>query len=176
MAESAKKIAKDIMKTEVVKVGPETPVKEVARLMLACDISGFPVVDDQGKVLGVVTELDLMRNQIAPNEPSIWSTTELDLMRNQIAPNEPSIWSTIWGMDAERMKKYQDARRKYMAKTAGEVMTSPALTVDVSESLERVANIMFNKQIKRLFVTDGDKLAGVISRSAFTKLMLEMEK
>ena len=140
MAESAKKIAKDIMKTEVVKVGPETPVKEVAKLMLA----------------GVVTELDLMRNQIAPNEPS--------------------IWSTIWGMDAERMKKYQDARRKYMAKTAGEVMTSPALTVDVSESLERVANIMFNKQIKRLFVTDGDKLAGVISRSAFTKLMLEMEK
>ena len=98
--------------------------------MLACDISGFPVVDDQGKVIGVVTELDLMRNQIAPNEPS--------------------IWSTIWGMDAERMKKYQDARRKYMAKTAGEVMTSPALTVDVSES--------------------------VISRSAFTKLMLEMEK
>ena len=102
--------------------------------------------------------------------------TELDLMRNQIAPNEPSIWSTIWGMDAERMQKYQDARRKYMAKTAGEVMTSPALTVDVSESVERVANIMFNKQIKRLFVTDGDKLAGVISRSAFTKLMLEMEK
>ncbi|MEE3397218.1 MAG: CBS domain-containing protein, partial [Succiniclasticum sp.] len=97
MAESAKKIAKDIMKTEVVKVGPETPVKEVARLMLECDISGFPVVDDLGKVLGVVTELDLMRNQIAPNEPS--------------------IWSTIWGMDAERMKKYQDARRKYMAKT-----------------------------------------------------------
>ena len=140
MAESAKKIAKDIMKTEVVKVGPETPVKEVAKLMLACDISGFPVVDDQGKVIGVVTELDLMRNQIAPNEPS--------------------IWSTIWGMDAER----------------GEVMTSPALTVDVAESLERVANIMFNKQIKRLFVTDGDKLAGVISRSAFTKLMLEMEK
>ena len=148
MAESAKKIAKDIMKTEVVKVGPETPVKEVAKLMLACDISGFPVVDDP----------------------------ELDLMRNQIAPNEPSIWSTIWGMDAERMQKYQDARRKYMAKTAGEVMTSPALTVDVSESVERVANIMFNKQIKRLFVTDGDKLAGVISRSAFTKLMLDMEK
>ena len=156
MAESAKKIAKDIMKTEVVKVGPETPVKEVARLMLACDISGFPVVDDQGKVLGVVTELDLMRNQIEPNEPS--------------------IWSTIWGMDAERMAKYQDARRKYMAKTAGEVMTSPALTVDVAESVERVANIMFNKQVKRLFVTDGDRLAGVISRSAFTKLMLEMEK
>lgn len=156
MAESTKKIAKEIMKTNVVKVGAETPVKEVAKLMLAHDISGFPVVDDQGNVLGVVTELDLMRKQIAPNEPS--------------------IWSTIWGMDAERMKKYQDARRKYMAKTAGEVMTSPALTVDVTESVERVANIMFNKQIKRLFVTDGGKIAGVISRSAFTKLLLEIEE
>lgn len=156
MLESKKTLAKEIMKTDVVTVSPSATVQEVARQMLEHDISGFPVVDEQKKVLGVVTELDLMRNQIAPNEPS--------------------IWSTIWGMDAERMKKYQDARRKYMAKTAGEVMTSPALTVDVAESLERVANIMFNKQIKRLFVTDGDKLAGVISRSAFTKLMLEMEK
>ena len=155
MAEIATKIAKEIMKTHVLKVGTEVPVKDIAKLMLATDISGLPVVDDQDHVLGVVTELDLMRNQIAPNEPS--------------------IWTTIWGMDAERMEKYQNARRKYMAKTAGEVMTSPALTVDVTESVERVANIMFNKQIKRLFVTDGGKLAGVISRSAFTKLLLEME-
>ncbi|MBQ9697562.1 MAG: CBS domain-containing protein [Acidaminococcaceae bacterium] len=156
MSVSTKKTAKEIMKTEVVKVLPETPVKEVAQLMLATDISGFPVVDGQGKVLGVVTELDLMRKQIAPNEPS--------------------IWTTIWGMDADRTKKYQDARRKYMAQTAGEVMTSPAMTVDVTDNVEKVANIMFNKQIKRLFVTDGERLAGVISRSAFTKLLLDMEE
>jgi CBS domain-containing protein len=156
MAESAKKFAKEIMKTDVVKVGPEVPVKEVAKMMLQYDISGFPVVDEQGNVLGVVTELDLMRNQIAPNEPS--------------------IWTTIWGMDAERMNKYNDARRKYLASTAGEVMTSPALTVDVSDPVDKVANIMFNKQVKRLFVTDGGKLAGVISRSAFTKLMLDIHE
>jgi CBS domain-containing protein len=156
MAESAKKFAKEIMKTDVVKVGPEVPVKEVAKMMLQYDISGFPVVDEQGNVLGVVTELDLMRNQIAPNEPS--------------------IWTTIWGMDAERMSKYEDARRKYLASTAGEVMTSPAVTVDVSDPVDKVANIMFNKQIKRLFVTEDGKLAGVISRSAFTKLMLEIQE
>ena len=156
MAESAKKIAKEIMKTDVVKVGPKVPVREVAKMMLQYDISGFPVVDEQGNVLGVVTELDLMRNQIAPNEPS--------------------IWTTIWGMDAERMNKYNDARRKYLASTAGEVMTSPALTVDVSDPVDKVANIMFNKQVKRLFVTDGGKLAGVISRSAFTKLMLDIHE
>lgn len=144
------------MKADVVKVGAEVPVREVAKMMLQYDISGFPVVDEQGNVLGVVTELDLMRNQIAPNEPS--------------------IWTTIWGMDAERMNKYNDARRKYLASTAGEVMTSPALTVDVSDPVDKVANIMFNKQVKRLFVTDGGKLAGVISRSAFTKLMLDIHE
>ena len=155
MLESTKKLAKEIMKTDVVKVWESDTVQEVAKLILEHDISGFPVVDKQGHVVGVVTELDLMRNRIAPNEPS--------------------IWSTIFG-DADRMQKYQDARRKYMAKTAGEVMTAPALTVDVSDSLEKVANIMFNKKIKRIFVTEDGKLAGVISRSVFTRLLLEMQE
>ena len=70
-------------------------------------------------------------------------------------------------------KKHREALKKYMGKTAGEVMTSPAVTVDVSDDLEKVGNLMFNKKIKRVFVTDGGKLAGVISRSAFTKLMVE---
>jgi CBS domain-containing protein len=79
----------------------------------------------------------------------------------------------LWGMDPDREKKHRDALRKYMGKTAGEVMTAPALTVDVSDSLEKVGNMMFNKQIKRVFVTDDKKLVGVVSRSAFTKLMLK---
>ena len=146
-------LAKEVMKTEVVTLREDTPVKEIARLMLAHDISGLPVVDEQGKVLGVVSELDLMRKQIKPNEPS--------------------IWTMLWGMDADREKKYRDALRKYLGNTAGDVMTSPVMTVDVSDSVEKIGNLMFNKQIKRVFVTDGGKLAGVVSRSAFTKMLLE---
>ena len=149
-------LAKDVMKTEVVTVSESTPVKEVAKLMLEHDISGLPVVDKQGRVLGVVSELDLMRKQIAPNEPR--------------------IWATLWGMDENSVEKYVDALKKYMGKTAGEVMTSPALTVDVFDSLERAGNLMFDKQIKRVFVTDDGKLAGVISRSAFTRLLIEQDK
>ena len=148
-------IAKEVMTTKIVSVKEDAPVKEIAKLMLEHDISGLPVVDDAGNVLGVVSELDLMRKKIAPNEPS--------------------IWTTLWGKDNDRMEKYVEALRKYMGKTAGEVMTSPALTVDVSDSLEKAGNIMFNKQIKRVFVTENGKLAGVISRSVFTKLLLEEE-
>ena len=66
-------LAKDVMKTELVTVGEDTPVKEIARKMLDHDISGLPVVNGQGEILGVVSELDLMRKQIKPNEPSIWT-------------------------------------------------------------------------------------------------------
>ena len=77
-------LAKDVMKTELVTVGEDTPVKEIARKMLDHDISGLPVVNGQGEILGVISELDLMRKQIKPNEPS--------------------IWTMIWGMDPEREK------------------------------------------------------------------------
>ncbi len=149
-------LAKDVMKTELVTVGEDTPVKEIARKMLDHDISGLPVVNGQGEILGVISELDLMRKQIKPNEPS--------------------IWTMIWGMDPEREKQHRDAIRKYMGKTAGDVMTAPAMTVEASDSLEKVGNLMFNKKIKRVFVTEGGKLVGVISRSAFTKLLLNDEK
>ena len=125
-------LAKDVMNTNLVTVKENTPVKKVAELMLEHDISGIPVVDKRGKILGVVSELDLMRKQIAPNEPR--------------------IWATLRGMDENSVQKYVDALKKYMGKTAGEVMTSPALTVDVSDSLEKVGNLMFNKQVKRIFV------------------------
>ena len=149
-------LAKDVMKTELVTVGEDTPVKEIARKMLDHDISGLPVVNEQGEILGVVSELDLMRKQIKPNEPS--------------------IWTMIWGMAPEREKQHRDAIRKYMGKTAGDVMTAPAMTVEASDSLEKVGNLMFNKKIKRVFVTEGGKLVGVVSRSAFTKLLLNDEK
>ena len=149
-------LAKDVMKTELVTVGEDTPVKEIARKMLDHDISGLPVVNGQGEILGVISELDLMRKQIAPDAPS--------------------IWTTLWGKNNDGMQKYVEDLRKYMGKTAEEVMTAPALTVDVSDSLEKIGHLMFNKQIKRVFVTKDGRLAGVVSRSAFLKLLLEEDQ
>lgn len=146
-------LAKDIMNTNVISIKVDAPVKEIAKIMLEKNISGLPVVDDNDNVVGVVSELDLMRKKIEPNAPS--------------------IWNALWVHTGDGMQKYVDALRKYMGKTAGEVMTSPAVTVNREETLENVGNLMFNKQIKRVFVTEDHKLVGVISRSVFTKLLLE---
>ena len=149
-------LAKDVMNPNVITVREDTPVKEIARIMLEKDISGLPVVDRNENVVGVVSELDLMRKQIAPDAPS--------------------IWTTLWEKNNDGMQKYVADLRKYMGKTAEEVMTAPALTVDVMDSLEKIGHLMFNKQIKRVFVTKDGRLAGVVSRSAFLKLLLEEDR
>ena len=149
-------LAKDVMNPNVITVRKDTPVKEIARIMLEKDISGLPVVDRNENVVGVVSELDLMRKQIAPDAPS--------------------IWTTLWEKNNDGMQKYVADLRKYMGKTAEEVMTAPALTVDIMDSLEKIGHLMFNKQIKRVFVTKDGRLAGVVSRSAFLKLLLEEDQ
>ena len=149
-------LAKDVMNPNVITVREDTPVKEIARIMLEKDISGLPVVDRNENVVGVVSELDLMRKQIAPDAPS--------------------IWTTLWEKNNDGMQKYVADLRKYKGKTAEEVMTAPALTVDIMDSLEKIGHLMFNKQIKRVFVTKDGRLAGVVSRSAFLKLLLEEDQ
>ncbi len=147
-------LAKDIMETKVISLRKETSIKEIAELMIKHSISGFPVVSEDNTVLGVVSELDLMRKNIRPNEPNVWTVC-------------------IWGLNnSNKLAEYEDSVRKYMAETAGDIMTTPAITVDETDDLETVGNLMFDKSIKRVFVTRNEKLAGVISRSAFVKLLL----
>ena len=148
-------LAKDVMQRQVITALIDTPVKEIAALMLQYNISGLPVVNDLKTVLGVVSEYDLMRKEIRPNEPNIWKVC-------------------LWGLTNDnKLQEYQDTLRKCMANKAGDIMTSPAVTVDEMDDLETVGNIMFEKKIKRVFVTRNGTLVGVISRSAFTKLLLE---
>lgn len=148
-------LAKDVMQRQVISVLIDTPIKEIAALMLKHNISGLPVVNDLNTVLGVVSEYDLMRKEIQPNEPNIWKVC-------------------LWGLTNDsKLHEYEDTLRKCMANTAGDIMTSPAVTVDEMDDIETVGNIMFEKKIKRVFVTRKGTLIGVISRSAFTKLLLD---
>ena len=150
--------AKDIMETNVITLKKNATIREIAELMITHGISGFPVVNEQNTVLGVVSELDLMRKEIRPNEPNAWTVC---------------LWSFN---NSNKLSEYQDAVRKYMANTAGDIMTSPAITVDEKADLETVGKLMFDNSIKRVFVTENGVLAGVISRSAFVKLLLANKK
>ena len=149
-------LAKDIMKTEVRSISRHTPILEIAEIMAKTEISGLPVVDEtcSDNVVGVVSELDLMRKEIQPNKPSVWKVA-------------------LWGLsNSQKLDEHMDAIRKCEATTAEDLMTSPAITVDEMDDVETVGQLMFEKKIKRVFVTRYGKLVGVISRSAFIKKLL----
>ena len=146
-------LAKELMESDVISIRKETPAQEIADLMLKHNISGFPVVDRLGNVLGVVSELDLMYKEIKEEEPGFLETL-------------------LWGiLDTQKVQGRMDAAKKYMGRTAGEIMTSPALTVEETDNVNDVGRLMFEKRIKRVFVTRKGSLVGVISRSAFIRLL-----
>ncbi len=151
-------LAKDLMEPNVISIRRETPAQEIARLMLKHNISGFPVVDRLGNVLGVVSELDLMHKEIKEDEPNAW-----EVLLGGI-------------LNTEKIQERMAAAKKYMGRTAGDIMTSPALTVDEMDNVNAAGKLMFEKRIKRVFVTRRGSLVGVISRSAFIRLLFGEEK
>ena len=149
-------LAKDVMKTEnIISVLPETPVKEVARLLIENKISAIPVVNKFNEILGVVSEGDLISKVVKPHEPGLGSF----LFHAALASND-------------KVLEYRRAMARWNAKTAEDAMTAPAICVRADEPVENVGKIMLDDKVKRVFVADEGHLLGVISRSVFVELLL----
>jgi CBS domain-containing protein len=129
---------KDLMTINVVSVPPETPLKEVGELLADRRISGLPVVDGQGRVLGVVSEADILLKQGEPAERR--------------------------GVLAWLIARKPD-ELKLLARRAGEAMTSPAITVEGDAPAHEAARTMTERQINRLPVVDGETLVGIVTRA-----------
>ncbi|MDR3567774.1 MAG: CBS domain-containing protein [Syntrophobacteraceae bacterium] len=134
--------ARDIMTKEVVFVFSETPLEEVADLMGRRSISGLPVTDDAGHVLGVISEKDFL-SRMGEAGPKNFMTVIANCLRAQ-------------GCIALPIR----------AKKAADIMTSPAITVTETSSYSEVAALMANMSVNRTPVTDaGGRLIGIITRN-----------
>ena len=131
--------AGDVMTSPAVACRDEAFFEEVAEFLAARDISGMPVVDSEGKVIGVISERDLA---YALGGPMV----RLALRRHSQNPLH-------WAADLPR-----EARR------AKDIMTSPPLVVSVETELEEVARLMHVHQVNRIPVVVDDRLIGVVSR------------
>ncbi len=134
--------ARDIMTSDVVTVRPDTPVPDVARLLVERHISGVPVVDALKRVVGIVTEGDLMRR------------SELGTEKHR------SHWLEVLVSNVQLASEYLRAR----GRTAGEVMTHDVVQVAPDTPITMIVNIFEKNRIKRVPVIDGDKLVGIVSR------------
>ena len=146
--------ARDLMTKEVVTIGPKATVMEIAKLLKDKKISGVPVVDEKRRVLGMVTEKDVLRKRIAPTEPGMMN-----------------LFLSLF--DETEAKKYANDVRKMFAATAEEIMTRPAVCVEAGEDALKVGQIILDRGIKRVPVTELGKLVGIVSRHDLLQLVTE---
>jgi len=133
--------AADVMTQNVITVSPDSEVSEIATLLLEHGISAVPVVDGGGKVLGIVSEGDLM------------GRVENDASRRK------SWWLRLFaGQDAADYVKSHGRR-------ASEVMTKDPITIDEEMPLHKISRLLEKHRIKRVPVVRDDKLVGIVSRS-----------
>jgi len=127
----------DLMTTDVRTVGPDASLKDVAALLAEHRIGGVPVVDEGRRPLGVITKADIVMKELA----------------------EPPAKHGLFGR-----KKDDGAEAKAAARTAGEAMTAPAVTIAPAMPVTSAASRMVESGINRLPVVQRDALVGIITR------------
>lgn len=149
-------LAKDIMTREVITVKPDTTVEEAARIMVDNKVSGLPVVDEEGKILGIVTEKDLMVK-----------ASELKV------PFYITLFDSI--IFLENPIKFNNHIRKYFASQVKEVMTARVITVDEDTPVKEVARIMQAEKVNRVPVTKDGAITGIITRNDILKSLVRKD-
>jgi CBS-domain-containing membrane protein len=138
-------LVRDVMTTEVVTAEPSTPFKEIAARLAQHRISAVPVVDAGRRVLGIITEADLLLKQEHPDPKA-------DI-------------SLIW------TRRRRRERAKAAAAVAGKLMTAPAATVAPTSTVTEAARRMHTAGVKRLPVVDETgRLVGIVSRADLLKV------
>jgi CBS domain-containing protein len=137
----------DIMERDVISVHPETGVRELAELMHERHIGGAPVVDGEGRLVGIVTDGDLIAE-------------EADIH----APAQIDIFGAIVYLGS--FHKYEERLRKAVGATVGDVMTTKVHTVHPGDGVRKAATLMRDHKINRVPVVDEDgRLVGLVTRT-----------
>ena len=129
---------KDVMSTHVIAVRQNASYKDMAAMLHEQRVSAFPVLDEHNKVIGVVSESDLLTKE--------------------------ALEGTVPGMLQSMMSQREHARAS--AVTAAELMTRPPVTIGPDEPVTQAARLMYSRRLKRLPVTSDDgTLIGIVSRA-----------
>ena len=147
-------LAKDIMRKKVVAVERWLTLPELAKLFEDKCISGAPVVDENGVILGVVSQTDIVRTR---RETSIG----IPSYQREFDDSVRAAGLHIEELDQTRVEQ---------------IMTPGAISLDEMTTVEKVAQVMINSRIHRVIITRGDRLAGIVTTMDMMRALLTLAK
>lgn len=147
------KTVADVMSRDPIAVRPETPLQEAIKILAERRIGGLPVVDDSGKLVGIISESDLMWRETGPTPP----------------PYIMLLDSVIF---LENPARYEKELHKALGQTVGEVMSANPIATTPEKSLHDAAKLMHERKINRLPVLDkAGKVIGILTRGDIVRAM-----
>lgn len=139
----------DVMTAKVITVGPDTPINDIAKLLYTRRISGVPVVDDDGQLLGMVGEGDLIAHA------------------NTVGEQRTGWWLKLFSDETDLARGYVRTH----GRTAREVMRASMVTVSQDAAIADAAKLFHRHQVKRLPVLRDGRLVGIVTRSDLLKVL-----
>jgi CBS domain-containing protein len=146
--------AADVMVTNVITVGPDACVEDVAHILLTARISGVPVVGPNGELLGIVSEGDLMR-------------------RVEAGTGRPRPWWLVLFTGRETLAA--EFIREHSRKVT-DVMTRDVVTAAPDTPLSKIANLLEKNALKRVPIVEGGKVVGIVSRANLLQALASLSK
>lgn len=146
-------IAKDLMSEKVVCVKPETPVHDLIKILVKNRIHGVPVVNKEGKLVGVVSKTDIVEY-------------DKTVDKKQKTGVRHSFYSDDGGNGNGKLTKALDAsvKVKDLGKaTVKDIMTPRVITAQTTDTVDRLAKIMYDEKIHRVVILEKGRVAGVVS-------------
>ena len=143
--------ANDDMSTKLITIAPDTKVRDAVKLMLEHRISGLPVVDSSGKLVGLITESDLVLDA----EPGL--PIHLQLLEDLLGVEDPT----------RHFKKIRDIGDKPVSA----LMVKEVVTASPDTPVGELVSLLVNSDFKRIPIVDKNQLAGIVTRADIVRLM-----
>ncbi|WP_136526424.1 CBS domain-containing protein [Geomonas ferrireducens] len=145
--------AKEIMTKDVVTVGRDTTVRDLAKLFAERRISSVPVVDNEGLLIGIVSESDLIERDKPLHIPTVISIFD-------------------WVIYLESDKRFEKELQKMTGQTVADIYSQEVLTVGPEAPVSEVAELMTNKKVQAVPVVEGRRVVGIIGRIDMVRTMI----
>ncbi|MBI4619355.1 MAG: CBS domain-containing protein [Desulfobacterales bacterium] len=145
--------ARDIMTRKVISVSPETEVSKAAKILLDNSVNGMPVVDSEGRLVGIICQSDLIAQQ-----------KQLPL---------PSVFTLLDGViPLFSQKNLEREAQKIIATNVSKAMTPDPITISPESSLEEIAKLMVDKKLHTLPVVKQGKVIGIVGKEDVLRTLL----